>query len=640
MIFKIRPIIGGLSAKERETVLFAAKELQKYLMAVSDNDFSVIPTEEYDKADGSVSLGINLSESIPSVADAELDDAVVIDIKRFTGVITGTNARSVLIGAYRYLKELGFAFIRPTANGEHYPETLELKTVSICEKASYRHRGVCIEGSVFQKNLTDIIDWLPKAAMNGYFMQFQLPRVFFDRWYLEETPFREKENLSDADIMAIVKLGEAEIEKRSLLYHGVGHGWTTQAFGIDGSSWATHDEPEPEYRDVLALVNGERKLWGGIPLNTNLCYSTDKARERVTDNILEYCKTHPEVTYLHFWLADGSNNNCECENCRKKRTSDYYVQMLNELDEKLTKEKLNTRIVFLIYIDLFWKPLYERLHNNDRFVLMFAPITRSYSESFDPASAAERSEYELNKLKFPKNVGENIAYLKDWQEDFDCDSFDFDYHLMWDHYLDFAQYKLAHVLYEDIKKLEDIGLNGFVSCQIQRTFFPSSLCMNILGETLWNKNVDFEVVAKKVLMTEFGASYGKVQKYLLTLSEFSAAKALRGERELVSEENVRDLTSAIRTIDEFRPVIEAEISASGKPSAWEKLKFHAEFYRALLEFFLDAAKGNGFGSLDCIRDMAQKNEMRFKDEFDSMYFMYNLEERLLKRFKDGRMRTF
>ncbi len=626
MIYKIRPITSGLNKKELETVVFAAKELQKYLSSVSEYDFSVIPSRDYNRQEtNALYMGINLSELLPEVKNAELDDAITIDIREFTGVITGTNARSVLIAAYRYLKTLGFAFIRPGSKGEYYPENLKFQDVFVCEKASYRHRSVCIEGSVYEKNLTEIIDWLPKASLNGYFIQFQLPRVFFDRWYSEDTPYREKETLSDEDIMSVVSLAEDEIKKRSLLYHGVGHGWTTQAFGIDGSSWSTHEEPEPQFKDVIALVNGERKLWKGVPLNTNLCYSNDKARNRVTDNIVEYLKEHTNLSYLHFWLADGMNNNCECDNCRGRRTSDYYVQMLNELDRKLTKAKLDTKIVFLIYFDLLWKPLYEQLVNSERFVLMFAPISRSYSESFKADTKAEMKPYELNKLKFPVNVSENLAYLKDWQKDFICDSFDFDYHFMWDHYYDFAQYNHARVLYNDIRNLEAIGLNGLVSCQVQRAFLPTSFNMNIMAETLWNKEVDFDAVSDNVFMTEFGSNYADVKNYLSALSKYGCAKALRGEEDIVSNENVKSLTIAIQIIDDFKPAIKSQLVSSGKLSAWQKLDFHSKLYRAMLEFYLEAAKGNGVGDYSHIKDMALKNEMKFRDEFDAMLFIQTFE---------------
>ncbi len=635
IIYKIRPIISGLCKKDIATLKFAASELQKYLSAVSEDDFSLIPSYEYNKNEkNSIYLGINLSSGICEVDDKELDDAIYIDTNSISGLITGSNARSVLIAVYRFLKELGFSFLRPGEDGEYYPDKLYHKKIFISEKASYRHRAICIEGSLYQKYLTDIIDWLPKAALNGYFIQFQLPKVFFDRFYEGETPYRGKTKLSDDDIRSIVSVAEEEMEKRSLLYHAVGHGWTTQAFGIDGSSWSVHDEPENKYNDVLALVKGERKLWDGVPLNTNLCYSNPKARNRVTDNIVEYCKSHPETSYLHFWLADGVNNNCECENCVKKRTSDYYIMMLNELDQKLEAEGLNTKIVFLIYVDLLWKPLYERLKNNKRFVLMFAPIHRSYSSSYSPELKGKMLPYKLNELKFPRDIGENLAYLKDWQEDFKCDSFVFDYHFMWDHYFDFGQYNHAQVVLEDIKNLEAIGLNGFVSCQIQRAFLPTCLNMNVMAESLWNKEIAFKDISDNVLLKEFGEDYPLVQDYLSKLSDLGCAKVIRGEEKIVSEKMVNNLTNSRRVIIEFTSVIKKQIEKNQSKqivSSWQKLEFHAELYMAMLDIYLEVAKGNTVKSTDKVKDIVLKNEMKFKEVFDAMHFLFIFENHIMKK---------
>ena len=113
---------------------------------------------------------------------------------------------------------------------------------------------------------------------------------------------------------------------------------------------------------------------------------------------------------MHFWLADGSNNHCECELCRDTRPSDFYVQMLNELDEMLTARGLKTRIVFLIYVDLLWPPEQEKIANPDRFILMFAPITRTYSEpSRWTGTLPELPPFERNKLDVPEQRGRRTS---------------------------------------------------------------------------------------------------------------------------------------------------------------------------------------------------------------------------------------
>ena len=624
-MYKIRPILRNNPLAD-QTLRFAATELQRYLCYVSEDVFSIIPTNAYDPEETkAIYLGVDLCECLPEVEDPEFDDAICIRVANNAGFITGTNPRAVLIAVYRFLKEKGFVFLRPGKKGEIYPDTLDMQAVCVCEKASYRHRGICIEGTVYQKYLNDIIDWLPKAAMNSYFVQFELPRVFFDRWYQAETPYREKVHLTDEELRSILSMAEDEVEKRGLLYHAVGHGWTSLSFGINATSWDVWEEPAEEYRDIIALVGGKRGLYNGIPMNTNLCYSQQKARDSITDCIVNYCKEHPNIQYLHFWLSDGRNNNCECENCRKQRVADHYVKMLNELDEKLSKEQLDTKIVFLVYTALLWRPLSEKIKNHSRFTLMFAPIHRSYSASIHATDEGTVLPYVLNDHTFPVTVADNIAYLNEWHEVFDGDGFDFDYHFMWDHFKDFGQYKHAQVLYHDVRNLAGLKLNGLISCQLQRAFFPSCMSMNVMAQTLWNRDSDFDAMVNAALEAEFGPRYTAVLEYFKQLSEYGCPEAVRGEESLITEKCRKKLVTAIGIIDAFQRVVAEEIAKdTARTGAWEKLQFFGELYAALLEFYLAFAKGNGIGDKSRIEELALKNEMRFKEEFDAIYFLRTL----------------
>ena len=181
MIWKIWACTEGLNEQEQQTILFACHELRKYMSAVTTDSIIVMKGDARNH-DGLV-LGVALHPALQQVKDPALDDAIVIDVQGRSGVITGTNPRSVLIAAYRYLRELGFGFVRPGKDGELYPEKLEQKPVYIREKAACRQRMVCLEGSTSFESVLDMVDWLPKVAMNGYFTQFFTPLIFFKRWY-------------------------------------------------------------------------------------------------------------------------------------------------------------------------------------------------------------------------------------------------------------------------------------------------------------------------------------------------------------------------------------------------------------------------------------------------------------------------
>ncbi len=125
----------------------------------------------------------------------------------------------------------------------------------------------------------------------------------------------EPDNFSIEKARNLVEIIKKQISKRGLAYHAVGHGWTCEPFGLEGTGWEPKEYSlSPEISKNFALVNGKREVWQGIPINTNLCYSDSSVREIIIREIADYLDKHKEVDFLHFWLADGFNNHCECEN--------------------------------------------------------------------------------------------------------------------------------------------------------------------------------------------------------------------------------------------------------------------------------------------------------------------------------------
>ena len=137
-----------------------------------------------------------------------------------------------------------------------------------------------------------------------------------------------------------------------------------------------------------------------------------------------------------------------------------------------------------------------------------------------------------NKVAFPKNVSENLARLFKWQEHFKGNSFVYDYHYMWDHFLDPGYFEMAKILFKDMKHLDKYSINGMISCQNQRVFFPTGLGMIAMAEALWNKECNFEDVAEKYFNDAFGNDGKEVMEYLSAMSELFNPPYLRGECEV------------------------------------------------------------------------------------------------------------
>lgn len=109
--------------------------------------------------------------------DQKYDDAFEIAVADGKGTIKGTNERAVLIGVYHFFKCQGCRFLRPGSNGELVPRKDKADDVNETWYAKVRHRGVTdmvvwgVEDGI--DNVVDYLDWLPKMAMNTFFIELE-----------------------------------------------------------------------------------------------------------------------------------------------------------------------------------------------------------------------------------------------------------------------------------------------------------------------------------------------------------------------------------------------------------------------------------------------------------------------------------
>lgn len=290
--------------------------------------------------------------------DASLDDAFQIDVADNKGEICGTNPRALLMGVYHFLKIQGCRFLRPGKDGEYVPLVERTMDCSETVYAKYRHRGTTdwgLSGGI--DCVFDYIDWLPKVMMNSYMIEYtDYYQNVVNRYRFNENPYKQPKGITRELYDRWDKEITEEIKKRGLLRHGAGHGFTGMMMeGITETKNQyqiadTKDETKCLNPEILAEIGGKRELFKGVPLNTNLCLSQESVRRKFAQNVYEYSVQHPEIDYLHVWLADSFSNYCECENCRKLNQSDWYVMLLNEIDRVLTEHNSKQKIVFYCYI--------------------------------------------------------------------------------------------------------------------------------------------------------------------------------------------------------------------------------------------------------------------------------------------------
>lgn len=646
---------------DERAIIFAAEELKSYLERIDSSLKIEIVTDEAQENCLNIGICDSFEKFLPYVLDKTVDDAIYIDVKEKKGVITGTNPRSVLIACYRYLKELGVCFIRPGKDNEVLPKADSLKgEVKVSQKADHRHRQVCIEGACSYEHVWDMIDWIPKVGMNGYYMQFVRPYGFFKVWYEHEgNRYLKKEYKTDEEYAEIVEKLEDEIQKRDIIYAAGGHSWQCECVGLDGTYWQKETKPlDPQIIPYLAEINGKRELFGEVAMNTNLCYSNPEVRERMTDCVVDFIKKKPFTKQLHFWMADGGGNECQCKECRKLDISDWYINMANMLDEKLTKEGMDTKVVIGATRSL---PRKEKLRDTGRFIIDMYPIQRDFSEVYpskvDDEYLSDAKDLFINnpdgekkyspeeEAQIVKSTKNYVAFMQRWYKELGFKNIDamlYDYLLIWFHYHDPSYMLCSRIIAEDTKNYNAMGISGISSCQGQRVFFPTALPMKTMAQFLWDKNTDYDEFKNKILTEEYGEDGIMLGELLESFAIEELTKLMTGTRalgweETKGEEMVNLIKSRYPVIDKMQKLLEENQKKDYLPDAvkqsWEYFKFYPQFAKYWLDIWTASFGMNDVSKTREIavrmNDYIMKNEQYIHRVFDGclfrrrIYFFFN-----------------
>lgn len=631
-----------ITLNQTETAVYATEELIKYLRMM---------TPDIDDCGGEIRLGtlcdFELDDS--DVGDPFVDDVVDIDITNAVGYIAGSNPRSILQGVYVYLKSAGCMFIRPGERGEYIPNTdMKAHSCKYRKKADYPFRGECCEGAISYEHMRDTVCWLPKVGMNMYMIEGPVPYTYMHKWYghVGNRYLREAGQITDYRMLEeyIEKL-EQDIRKVGVQFHSLGHGWMFEKLGIHHLPGNIEAQLlKEEHKKYLAQVNGVRGLYKNSTFFTHFCYSSPEARQILVDFCVEYAKGKPYVDFLHLWLADTTNNQCECGECVKRTPSDWYVILLNEIDEAFTREGLDTRIVFIMYVDTVRPPVTERLKNKNRFTLL-AAIGSQYERGYEVGEyTGEIPPYERNNYT-RASTELYMRWYREWRELCGVEGFIFEYRFYTDHYCDPGHMRITRETYRDMRSLEAVGFSGCMNDQTHRVYMPTSLPVTVMGETLFDRSLDLDFYTKRYFDAAFGEDGEMCRAYLERLSElFCPASVRHGGKLGVEDEgivgadsvlvrswinnpDVAEKTALIPSVlAEFLPVIEKNCGLTDpvRRLSWVYLKYHSEICSYLCRILNLGAVGDMDGArrvLDLLENYLSAVEPEIHPAFDLFLFV-------------------
>ena len=549
---------------------FAAEELKKYLRMMMPRGGEIAIEYKPDATDGfrlglMEAFGLDISEA----KDPELDDILHIDTDEQGGIIAGDNARSVLLAVYRYLTINGCRWLYPGVDGEFIP-VKDIAPVKYHKLADCRYRGQCNEGAESQQAMLETIDFSPKIGLNVYMLEFDIPKIYYD-WYYNHKNNEgnwDPEPVSAETVLQWKRVCESEIAKRGLQFHDMGHGWNAEAFGISSLGGWTKDENNPvpeEVRQYLALIDGKRDLYKGVALNTNFCMSNPEARKYVVKTVCDYAEANHNVNYLHVWLADAQKNHCECDNCRKKTPSDWYVILLNEIDAELTARGLNNRIGGCIYSETAYQPTCEHLNNPDRFIFILGAITRSYCYSVPKDPKIEKfTEFVLNKSGRPETMEEHIVRAKLWRDFAPAPQIAYEYHFWKHQHYAPGVLSFARRLHEDVFSYRDNGYGGIIQDGSQRSYFPNGLSYYTYAQTLFDNSLKFDDIVDDYMTHAYGEAAPIALELLKAIDEHLPQTYVEARHTLNHDANQfykPEMEATLRKVDAITREYEEKLAA-------------------------------------------------------------------------------
>lgn len=622
------------------TLSFAAEELKKYLRMMMPQAGEIEITLELGAKDG-FRLGLLEDFGIPFEGkDTFLEDVVHIDTDEQGGILAGSNPRSVLFAVYRYLKLNGCRFLFPGFDGEFIPQK-DVEPQSYHKMASYKWRGHTLEGYPSPEQLLSYIDYHAKCELNVFGLLNITYHAPYYRHHHNKNRPEETFDLSIADHQWRSRY-ECEIKKRGLILFSGEHEWIPMALGLNVDErplYESGEKPIPqEAMDAFALLNGKRGLFKNKLYWTNVCMSRADIRSKIADTIVEAAEKRRHLDFIGFTIADLSKNHCECEECKKKRPSDWYVMILNEIDEKLAAKGLPTRIIFAFYVDCIFVPLEARLNNPNRFMLQYCPISRSYTASLSEKSVLpEPVEFIYNGWTAPKSVEQLFVMFKQWQEIFPGPYCIFEYHFWRPQFRDPGHQDFARRVYEDILALDYMKVNGILEDGSVKSFWPNGFAGHIFAEALFDRNVDFEAEQEDYYSHLYGQDWKKAKRYLEQMTKAFDFGYMLGEKSQDAKrgphynpDRYEPLSHVKEYADDMRVLAKEHQLMAIRPQSvsWRVLLRHAEFCQDLAEVMMEKCLGHNRVAVEMgdklFNEFGEKYDFELEPYFDLYLASYSL----------------
>jgi hypothetical protein len=284
--------------------------------------------------------------------------------------------------------------------------------------------------------------------------------------------------------------------------------------------------------------------------------------------------------------------------------------------------------VFIAYVDTLWGPEQIAIKNPKRFSLLYAPVSRSYTSSINENSVIpEAAPYIRNGWEPAVGAEENLALLHTWRKLWKGPAFCYEYHFWRHQFNDPGAQTFAKRIWEDIRGIKYMGIDGFVEDGSQRSGFPNAFPVYIYAETLMNRECDFEAVRADYFSHIYGEDWQQALSILERMSAVFDFGYLEGEKsvdksisDFYNPAQAEKLKLVAEIAAEERSLVAKHLAMPTRPQtvSWRMLGLHAQFCEKLAQVMIAKAQGHNFEAVKLAEEFYDELGVR-EIEFEPYY---------------------
>jgi len=474
------------------TQQFAASEAAKYLHQISKANFSIFSGQSIQQP--SIFIKYNNKQ--------KKEDYSISIVKRNI-IVSGGSDRAILYAVYDFLQRLGCQWLAPDLslyNGwaEYIPHTSELTyeaATNIYEHPQFTYRKLDVEEgrSHDERNLKQIIDWMPKLRFNILMIPLNYGgsgHVQWDKWRKELTP---------------------ELKKRDLMIEVGGHGYQNFLNAAMEDKTLFKQHPDWFGKDKNCKPNPSEYL----VFNT----SNSDAVQYLIANVLQYIAQHPEINIFDFWPPDGARW-AECaEVAALGSPLDRQARLVNQVDSAIKKIRPDLRLEMIAYQPVLLPP--EKVRLNKNILVDFCPINQSFEKQIYDSGVVNNADY--------------VTAIHSWRQHFSGDIG------LYSYYRKYAWNSLPnvipHYMQRDMQWYAKVPLQGICSYAEPGDWFTYELNHYVLGYLGWNPNVNVDSLISRFCHVRYGtawktarASYASLENIVPVYSSIPFTKLKQKEQ--------------------------------------------------------------------------------------------------------------